>query len=251
MTNVWPRMIVTMVVSLCFLVAGCNKRFPAGKAPNASMNRQDSKAASVPSKDMVDTINARWNQDISTISSQDKDRPMKEIELLCRQLRELPPQTIKGLIDCATHVDRAPADKKDFEGVLDKALIIICLKNADKGGVIHLLASSCPEVIGNSSIEYFVVSQAPPTMEDPILLFVAAYRESPTSENKNRLLDAIRRAFRGLPPDKKSERYVDQCEEWYINNKKDLELNPEYPFNLDIHRGREVPLFRYSGNASA
>lgn len=72
----------------------------------------------------------------------------------------------------------------------------------------------------------------------------AAYRMSKTQDNKDRILVALQRAFKGLVPAGGSpEEFIARCETWYNENRARSSLNMEYAFNLHLHYGDEVPLF--------
>ena len=157
----------------------------------------------------------------------------------------LPAPSLQEAVSYSVRADGQGVSPIGFHCVLDQALVVVLVKNADRANLTRVLAATCPEFICLRRIEAYIANVAPPSLEDPILLFTEAYRKANTQDSKKRLLDVLKRAFKGLvPTGGEPSAYVARCEQWYRNNKEVLSVDPEYDFNLHIYFGHELPLFK-------
>ena len=234
------------VVFLPLLVLGCKENVDGNQLRAEPKDKTHANiVTNMQKEELINRIRSQWNRDISSISM-DKDYPANIIKALRGQLCKLSAEEMSEVFDYTIAIRTWHKEEgDDFDETLNETLILMYLDGGNREGIIALLAAHCPRVIGMGWLEWNIVSWN--TIEDPILVFVEAYRKSLTPQNKDRILAIMKQAFRGLvSTDVAPDEFIAKCERWYLDNKKNLVINEKYPYNQDVYDWQEALFSRVS-----
>lgn len=147
---------------------------------------------------------------------------------------------------CPTPDDLAHLSQ--FEWELFVGILLGLTNSGDREGVVTLLSRRCPEVIGQYSVEEWLVIFAR-DMDDPILILGEAYAKCRVVKVRKMIAEHVRHAFIGLGvTGKDDDEFVKSAMQYYKDEKHRLRVNDDYRFNFGglpfTDTFRKYPLFK-------
>jgi hypothetical protein len=131
---------------------------------------------------------------------------------------------------CAT----TPIEEKDrsqFANDLIDELVLIFLDSRDREGLVTVLSTRCPRIVGFSCDIERALAMTHESIRDPILILGDAYSKCQVPEVRREIADAVRRGFTNLGVRGKDDaQFVKNAMQFYEQQKEQLIFNPYYSF---------------------
>lgn len=154
----------TLALALFLFAVGCADRSPEGPGSPAQPGNEKGQASDTGAnveETLIPELRGKWERDTAAIGSKDKEVLLKRIESLERLLRGLSPASLQAVMRYSIRVGGEGTTPSALDSCLRETLVALFLKDAERARVIEMLAASCPEVIGMTDIEFYIVL-APP-----------------------------------------------------------------------------------------
>jgi len=153
----------------------------------------------------------------------------ERVAILKRLLKDSPSSVMESEFDrvCSGPVPLVRTQELDYDRALVETFISLAVDQKTSEKLMRLLSMNCPYAVGFVPLEGYLGE----AWDDAIPLLCDAFKQAKNPAAKDAILLSLSHAFSTLRAKfKDDDEFIEQARRWYLENRRTVEVNPNYPY---------------------